>query len=237
MFETLLKKAEWGELSDLLAPSFFKVVPAGTLLRTARDLYGSSRDKLAFAAARADRERLLHAAGLPIAIVDVVQSAAPTDAKARGELVLALYFHQLLGEGPWLFDFRFEAFAVDAQQWAPKPWYATFDPAFRRALAQVYRGFYGDDDALFQRGLDALGLRVAEAEFRAQFGAGDQRSVAFTVKGFQESFTAIFRRCRQADVALAPDFLRVGLGLALLYDHLERLGVPLDVRGAFERAA
>lgn len=244
MIDILLKNAEWGELRQLLAPSFFKVVPARVLLGTGKRLFSASRDREGFAAARAERQRSVAALGLPIALAETAESKTSLDGlddaqkKARGELVLALYFHELLTEGPWIFDFRSEAFHAegDGLRWTPKPWFAPLDPSFRRALGQVYRGFYGEDDALFRAGLAALDLSVAEDEFRAQFGAGDQRAVQFSVKTFQESFTAVFKRCREHGVSLAPDFLALGLGLALLYDHLERLGVPLDVRGAFQRA-
>ena len=242
MIEHLLRKAEWGELRDLLAPSFFRVVPARVLLGTGKRLYGASRDKTGFAAACAERQASLAAAGLPVVLesgpgAGSLEGLDEAARRARGELVLALYFHELLTDGPWIFDFRSEAFtSVDAAlRWTPKPWWTPLDPAFRRDLGKVYRGFYGENDALFREGLAALNLSVAEDEFRAQFGAGDQRSVQFSVRAFQESFTAVFRRCREHDVALAPDFLVLGLGLALLYDHLERLQVPLDVRGAYQR--
>lgn len=244
MIEHLLRKAEWGELRDLLAPSFFRVVPARVLLGTGKRLYSASRDRAGFAAARAERVASLTAAGLPVRIraeagPGSIEALSEDQKRARGELVLALYFHELLTDGPWIFDFRSEAFATEeeALQWTPKPWWTPLDPAFRRDLGKVYRGFYGEDDALFREGLAALDLSVAEDEFRAQFGAGDQRSVEFSVKAFQESFTAVFRRCRENGVSLAPDFLVLGLGLALLYDHLGGLQVPLDVRSAYLRAA
>lgn len=243
MIEHLLKKAEWGELRELLAPSFFRVVPARALLGTGKRLFSASRDRKGFAAACAERQSTIAALGLPITLgpdesssLDGLDGLDETAKKARGELVLALYFHELLDDGPWIFDFRSEAFhgAESGLKWTPKPWFSPLAPEFRGALGQIYRGFYGEDDALFRAGLAALGLTVAEEEFRAQFGTGDQRAVRFSVRTFQESFTAVFKRCREHGVSLAPDFLVMGLGLALLYDHLERLDVAFDVRAAFQ---
>jgi hypothetical protein len=38
-------------------------------------------------------------------------------------------------------------------------------------------------------------------------------------------------------VRLHPDFVALGVYLAALYEHLEELDVPLDVRGAFAAAS
>ena len=244
MIGQLLRQAEWREIGDLLAPSFFQVVSGKVLWKVGRELYGASRDERRFEAARAVRRASLAAADLPIEIASGDHVAVDTLSEAerieRGELVLALYFHEILGGDPWIFDFRYAAFDRSSKTglaWHPKAWHADLEPGFRAHLAGVYRGFYGDDDALFRRSIQALGLSVAEQEFRAQFGGDDQRSVRFSVRTFQERFTAVFRRCREHGVSLAPEFLYLGMGLALLHEHLDALAVPLDVRGAFERAA
>ena len=100
----------------------------------------------------------------------------------------------------------------------------------------MYRGFYGEDDALFERGVRALHLEPATDVLRAHFGEGDQRAVVFETKVFHSSFHDVFVRCRDEGVSLHRNFLALGLYLACLYDALEGRG-PLDVRDAFERSA
>jgi hypothetical protein len=46
-----------------------------------------------------------------------------------------------------------------------------------------------------------------------------------------------FVLCRDAKQSLHADFLPLGIYLAALYDHLERIGVAVDVLGAFEKAS
>jgi hypothetical protein len=51
------------------------------------------------------------------------------------------------------------------------------------------------------------------------------------------TFHQVFVLCRDAKQSLHPDFLPLGLYLATLYDHLERLGAAVDVLAAFEKAS
>jgi hypothetical protein len=60
--------------------------------------------------------------------------------------------------------------------------------------------------------------------------------VRFEVKQFISTFHEVFLRCKASRTALHPDFLPLGLYLATLYDHLERLGMAVDVVAAFGEA-
>ena len=115
----------------------------------------------------------------------------------------------------------------------PAAWLADWSPPFINALRDIYRGFYRGDDALFRSGLAALSLTQSEDLFRRYF-SGDR--VTFRTADFISTFHQIFQRCKQARVALHPDFLPLGIYLAALYDHLEDLAVAVDVAAAFERA-
>ena len=80
-----------------------------------------------------------------------------------------------------------------------------------------------------------MNLLHAEHVFRQHFGDG-QGTVRFQVKHFVSTFHRVFVLCRDQKTQLHPDFLPLGLYLASLYDHEERLGAAVDVAAAFENA-
>ena len=94
-----------------------------------------------------------------------------------------------------------------------------------------------DDDAAFRKALAALHLDAAADLFLDHFGAGEQTAVRFEMAHFTRSFHAVFVRCRERGVQLHPNFVPLGVYLAALYEHLEGLDVPLDVRAAFAAAS
>jgi hypothetical protein len=164
-------------------------------------------------------------------------SGPAISAEARAARVVALYFHQILHGDTTLLDLRQTSFSGQHPfVWRPSPWLARWEPGFSAALRQIYAGFYRDDDAEFRAGLRALNLEHCEDVFRQHFGGG-QGSVRFEVKHFVSTFHQVFLRCRDAHTRLHPDFLLLGLYLATLYDHLERLDVSVDVAAAFAHAA
>lgn len=247
MLLRMLRATEWGQLLDFVSPSLFAVLPPRNLARATTDLIASSRDSngcrlLAKAAAAHLASR-----GLPLRLpADLSASPAPgrppasePERVARGQLVLRLYFEQLLGLDATLLDLRAARFAETrgGLVWSPSRGYARWDPAFLAGVRRMYRGFYADAPAEFQAGLEALGLQETGDLFRDHFGAGDQTAVRFEMAHFTESFHAVFVRCRERGARLHADFIPLGVYLAALYEHLETLAVPLDVRAAFAQAA
>jgi hypothetical protein len=236
MIGALVKNTEWEPLFGLLSPSFFDVVPARTLLAEVRGLASRYLDAEAARSAREFRASALARAGLPFTLVDTLPIGAPLGPDiTRGDDVLALYFHQILGEGPTLLDLRRSAFArhEDGWLWSPKPAIALWTDDFRQASRGLYEGYYLDDAAKFSAAAEALGLGAAQAELRAQFG--DPGAVSFSLRDFQRRFHAVFQRCKETKSRLHPGFFTFGLGLATLYENLESVGAPLDVRAAFDR--
>ncbi len=236
MFSSLVKNTQWGPMMSLLSPAFFDVIPARMLIREVRGLSARYLSPATFASACEERSRLLEGARLPFTIVTSLPGRRDVaDEAERGSDLLALYFHQVLGEGPALLDLRRRAFErVDGRWlWRPEPALADWDPNFRAACRDLYRGFYLDDAVRFSAGARALGLGEAEAELRAQFG--DTRHVSFSLRDFQKRFHQVFERCKATSSKLNPGFLTLGLALATLYEHLETVGAPLDVRAAFDR--
>jgi len=239
MLWTLVKQTEWRPFLDLLSPSFFRVVPAGPLLKELRQLASLYRSSDELQRALDHRRVSLKRAGLPIQLVppkEIPATARATDPGARGQRILELYFHQVFGDGLVLLDVRHGRFAEEAGglMWGPSGALADWSPAFRQSVGALYRGFYLGDDVLFREGLAALGLAKAEDAIRSQFGEGQQRAVRFSLADFQQKFQDVFVRCQETGSRIDTGFLSLGLYLATLYEHLEALGEPFDARAAFD---
>lgn len=244
-----VRGTEWRWFLDFASPAFFEVMPLGALTGSVRALVAGTRDARGFQRARDAAESALRARSIPARIVaaDAASAGAPDPAalpeEARrqlGQRVLEIYFAQLLGADTALLDLRagrVTSAGDGAVRWAPRAAWVRWDADFLAAVRDLYGGFYRDDDERFDRGVGALGLEAAAPVLRAHFGADDQRAVPFSTARFQARFHAIFVHCRDAGARLHADFLPLGIALACLYDGLEALAVPLDVRAAFEQAA
>ena len=254
MLGKLLSGGEFGQWASFVTPAFFNVMPTKALWGRFKELARGTRDRELYARVLRERQGLLGRSSLGITLesslssatgsssaaarpAEASTSAGPISPEARAARVAALYFHQILHGDTTLLDVRQQAFSSGHPfVWRPAPWVAHWDPSFIAALRQIYMGFYRDDGDEFRAGLRALSLEHAEDLFREHFGGG-QRSVRFEVKHFISTFHQVFLRCRDAGTRLHPDFLLLGLYLASLYEHLEQLGVSVDVAEAFERAA
>jgi hypothetical protein len=247
MFWALIKQTEWKPFLDLLSPSFFRVVPAGPLLAELRRLAALYRNADIFERAVTRRSASLASARLPIEVTAAKRADTPPKpmdaaaARARGQRILELYFHQIFDDGLTLLDLRQGRFTQPeagdgALLWSPSGALGDWSPEFRGAVRALYRGFYNGDDRLFREGLSALGLAKAEEALRAQFGEGQQREVHFTLRDFQQKFQEVFVRCQATGSTIDTGFLALGLYLATLYEHLEALAQPFDARAAFEVA-
>jgi len=241
MIGKLLGGSEFGQWASFVSPAFFEVMPTRALWQRFRTLLHNGRDPRLYARALDERARWLARARLPVSLA---ARSAPTRAAADGQppgaraaTVVALYFHQLLHGELSLIDLRQPAFTSEAGQlvWRPAAWIASWDTSFIEPLRAIYAGFYGGDTAGFRAGLAALNLQHVEDVFQQHFGGGE-RAVRFEVRHFVATFHQVFVRCRDAKTRLHPDFLLLGLYLASLYDHLERLGATVDVAAAFELA-
>jgi hypothetical protein len=252
MLGKLLSGGEFGQWASFVTPAFFDVMPAKALWQHFKELVRGTRDRELFARVVRERQALLARSSLSLTLQgpddaptpqgapggDPIRGAEPPpiSPEARAARVVALYFHQILHGETTLLDLRRASFSNHHPfVWRPHAWMARWDPSFSAALRQIYVGFYRDDAAEFRAGLRALELEHAEDVFREHFGGG-QRAVRFEVKHFVSTFHRVFLRCRDARTRLHPDFLLLGLYLATLYDHLESLGVSVDVAAAFEQA-
>lgn len=239
----LLRGTEWSQLADYVSPSFFEVMPARRLAGQAKELVSNAADGRRGAAILDDVARRLGRSGIAVRVLaeaDPATTPAGGDAARRelGQRALEIYFAQLFAAPHAVLDLRASRFAWSTAgvAWFPRPFWVAWDPAFLDSVRRLYRGFYGGDDRGFDAALAELALTPARDAFLAHFGGDDQRRVRFRSATFHESFHEVFVRCRDAGVSLHGNFLPLGVFLAALYDHLESLGVELDVRDAFERA-
>jgi hypothetical protein len=246
MLGKILSGGDLGQWASFATPAFFSVMPTAPLWRSAKSLARGTRDPDRYERAVEARRALLASSLLTVTLESPASRSTPPavgDARealspeARATQVVELYFHQLLHGDVTLLDLRQQAFAAQPPlTWQPASWLAEWDRSFIAALRQVYTGFYRDDPSGFRAGLRALNLERAEDVFRQHFGDG-QRSVRFEVKHFVSTFHRVFVICRDAKVSLHADFLPLGIYLASLYDHLERLGAAVDVNAAFDKAS
>jgi len=244
MIGKILGSGQLGKLASFVSPAFFDVMPAKALWSKARKLFAGTRDREAFrhavaarAAELAKRQPEVELATERGSLPRPAADTATPSAAWRAAQVCELFFHQLFHGGTTLLDLRAASFRASGERlyWQPASWLADWSPEFLTSLRDLYRGFYARDDATFRRGLAALSLSHSEDLFRQHFG-GDQAQVTFKTVDFVDTFHKVFLRCKEAGTALHPDFLPLGIYLAALYDHLEELGVPVDVSAAYAKA-
>ncbi|HET8936211.1 MAG TPA: hypothetical protein VFN67_22360 [Polyangiales bacterium] len=247
MIGKILGSGQLGKLATFVSPAFFDVMPARALWSRGKTLLADSRNtpKLRQVITQRAETLALTMPTLRLSMPLHVDAASSAQRNReldswRAPLIAELYFRQLFLDdvnAPTLLDLRATAFTTDGKvlAWSPAPWVATWSPEFIGALREIYLGFYGHDDALFRHGLTQLNLAHSEDLFREQFGAGQDR-VKFHVRAFIDVFQRVFERCKQHKTNLHPDFLPLGIYLAALYDHLQELGIAVNVADAFARA-
>ncbi len=240
-----LRTTEWSHLRDYVSGAFFEVLPASLLAAEVAKLSRNLARRRAFEQARAHVASRWAGLEPTVALVDrlpgpaLVDGVDPSVREQIGHRVLVAFFRVVLGGGDVMLDLRPTRWSWTGQAlaWAPGRLWTTWAPAFGEQVAELYAGFYADDDAGFRAALSALGLSAAEGPMRAHFGLDDQRAVAFRLERFHETFHDVFVACRDAGGSLDPGFVSLGLALATLYETMEVLGGAFDVRAAWEAAA
>ncbi len=242
MLDSIFGAADWKDLKDFVTPAVFDVLPPRAAQRQVRELLAArlhpgearrAREGLAVPGLRVGEGR---APGPPVERLDAATRAR------RGSRVLTLYFHQLLHREVTLLDLRADRFGEEdaCTTWRPGWLYVRWDPPFLAGLRDLYGGYYTGDTPRFDTAIAGLSLGPARHVFLSHFGGGDQRDVRFDRATFVRTFHDAFVACRDAPGPPAPlhgNFLALGLYLATLYEHLERLGLPFDVRAAYAAAA
>lgn len=222
----LLTNLDFAAMFRLISPNFFKVVSPTVMFKIAGQLKNNYSDTHAWEELR-------------LRTLSSIQKAELATNRQPGELALQLFFYQILSQDTWILDFRAEAFNQGKDKmlsWNPKPLYYKISPGFLQGVRELYRGFYGEDDALFDSALASLGLLAAKNCLKNHFGQGDQTSVNFKLQTFQNTFTEVFSVCKREGIHLQPEFFVLGLMLLTLYQNLESRGEPQNARQCFAEA-
>ncbi|QDG53567.1 hypothetical protein FIV42_23325 [Persicimonas caeni] len=234
MLRELVGESEWQDVREFVSPKIFKIVPFSTATRQFRKVASNYFDKTGFHEAVAERSQWLGRRQLPIKLTSR-RTVELGDGATSGQLVLQLYFHQLFYGKRTLLDLRHARFGgINGKvEWVPHAFWTEWEPEFRLAAQDIYMGFYLDDDARFEAGLDVMGLLCAEDVFVEHFGGGEQHAVSFRMERFIKTFRKTLQRCKAAGQRAHPNLIPFGMYIVTLYDHLEHLGGEFDVRGAF----
>ncbi|MBM4251674.1 MAG: hypothetical protein FJ146_06865 [Deltaproteobacteria bacterium] len=240
MLATLVKGTEWSQLTEYLSPVFFQIVPPLKMAGKLKSLAGGYLSSHAFNTALTTIRPALETSGLGVSLVapgSVVTAQGGDDdstRRRRGDLILRLYFWQIFNLDVNLLDFRRRAFHSDGDQlvWQPAALFNHWDKDFVAAVRQMYIGFYHTRHDIMDTALHKLGLYGAKDTLLNHFGT-NQDCVYFDLAKFRSTFHDVFLACKKARSQLHPDFLALGGILACLYEHLEQLGLGLDVKAAF----
>lgn len=241
-----LKGTDWELLTDFISPVFFDVVPTLGMLRVFGRIVKDSTDRTEFRRVRESTHGVLRSKVNPtqeveLQLVETLSantnlSLLTVDQRRQyGEMVLKIYFAQIFSNGTTILDLRSTAFQFPSE-WAPKPVFFAWDDDFRAGLRDLYCGYYTSDDVRLKSGLKSLQLMHAESILRSHFGEGEQNSVRFSLAHFKKSIHAVFVSCKENKARLHPDFFALGVYLLCLYENLESLNCPLDVKKAFQEA-
>ncbi|MBC7429608.1 MAG: hypothetical protein H7336_13405 [Bacteriovorax sp.] len=166
---------------------------------------------------------------------------------SNGEQILKLYFLQIMKAQKMFLDLRPKRFANNKGKlsWNPNGLWAELDGNFAEGIRMVYEGYYKNNDVLFSTGLEKSRLikndwsdekkqEVIEV-FKTHFSNGRGEKVAFTMEGFQKSFTEIFKTLVKNKIKLDKNFLYLGIMLVTLYASLSEIDESFDVSKIFNQ--
>ena len=236
-----LKSSDWAVALDFLSPAFFDVVPTWAITRLVATMSRNLVNRSLVEQTRAQWQKILGSSDLivpPLPPAARIEPSLAEDKVDHGQRLLVTYFKIIHHSESCYLDLRSQSFALTAAgwQWRPSAWLHTWDPVFRRAMAAIYQGYYGQQPQLFEQGLQMLKLEHASELFKEQFGDGGGDAILFDLNRFKDSFHKIFLSCREHGTQLHPDFFALGMLLFGLYEHAAALAVPLSPGRAYHQA-
>ncbi len=166
---------------------------------------------------------------------------------AHGEIILYLYFVQIMKGNKIFLDFRPKYFSgADTKVlWCPSSLWAQMDQHFLMGIRKVYKGYYHNNDTLFTEGMLESGLIRKEWEenkkievidvFKKHFSNGRNEKIAFDIEIFKNSFAEIFKNLVKNKIMLDKNFLYLGIMLITIYITLNQIGGTYDVSAIFKK--
>lgn len=166
-----------------------------------------------------------------------------------GELILELYFCQVLSGQPMFLDLRLSHFGIDENNylWSPGHLWGEFNPDFVVGIRELYDGYFNNTEEVFARGLLQTGLvqpdwsdedkKEMSDLLRATFDGGKASTpLHFSLASFQQSFQKVFDFIIEKKGTLGSDFVLLGIMLVTMYMSLEELGQPHLIAAQYEKA-
>jgi hypothetical protein len=245
MLHRLLKQSDWSFLLDFVSPAFFKIIPPLELVGQATALAKRTQNHILYSTlvenfCLSERVSIL-SSGMkqdegrqPFTQLNDLSSEERCELSA---LIVDLYFAQLYAGQHMLLDLRLSRFNCSQGSWiwSPAPLIGEFDPKFLAAMCHLYEGFYFEKHETMTHALGDLGLEWAFDTFIHHFGEGDQTRVEFKISHFVQTFHDIFMSAKEKKKSLKGDFVQLGVALGLMYETLEKLDEPVNVRASFHR--
>ncbi|NBO38816.1 hypothetical protein EBU99_09555 [bacterium] len=243
----LIKKSDWAFLLDFVSPAFFKVIPPLELVSNATAMAKRTQNRELFHNAVVDMSSKFQHGLAHVKVVsgDLAERPAAhafknADEQTRrwlAEQIVKIYFGQIFAGGTLLLDLRLSRFSLNGNNlvWSPAPLMGVFSDAFIKSMSELYAGYYGGKSEQMMSALRNLGLDWAYDVFIEHFGEGDQTAVRFTMSHFIKTFHEIFMKCKTEKKNLKGEFVQLGVILGLMYESLETLDAPVDVRSAFHQ--
>lgn len=240
MFDNVLRSVhgkEWAQFLDYLSPTFFEVVPTLEIARLSAQL-GKN-----FARMHHDEDEdllrhLTQVLSLPVEFrndKDSCEMLPSLSRKERGNIVLSLFFGQIMGlDKSWL-DLRLSTFEMLSREciWKPLPWIMEWEPDFLAAIREALSGLLHNDRERFVEAMAALRLLHAANLLFDLLNV--TKPVRFSLKEFRERLHEIFMSCKRAKVKIHPNFFPLILNIASMWEHLEQLGETFHVQTIFDR--
>ncbi len=168
--------------------------------------------------------------------------------KENGEKILLIYFSQFFDNDLALHvDYR-DGFTSNNKTliWKPSRMHYKFSSSFIEGVRKLYSGFYLDNPTQFESGLTYIGIIQSNMNqqqkdevielFTKYFGEGKNEAIRFSLSDLQKSFNEIFSFFIKKNIPLNPEFAVLGLALVTLYNELQKISHPLDVKSAFLKA-
>lgn len=176
-------------------------------------------------------------------MIHLTKESSLGDPCLDGSLILELYFNQFLNPEGLVLDIRSKYFSRSEKSlnWSPNNTWYKFKDEFRLGLINLYTGFYTDNQSLYSKGLNELGLSTnltdeKENELKSLFNnhfGNTQTAVSFDTEAFNNSFSNLFSFFIENKVKIKTDFIFLGIYLVTLYQTMEEIGGSYNVEEIF----
>ncbi len=233
-------------LLQLFSPALFKILPVrGTtqvILEIARDYRNPNKFKETIEEIVKALNAHPHSMANPWQFCErkkihpvEIDSLTHEEKKVLGEKILELYFTQIFRSPTVLLDLSLNSMGTHLQ-WSPLPIMVEWDVEFIRAIRNLYEGLFNQNPEKIDSALKDLKMFHAKEVMLEHFGQGDLSAVLFKMESLSKSLSEMIHAFKKQSSQVSTDFITLGIFLLGLYQTLDKINVPLNVRRAFLRS-